>query len=147
MIILYSDHHNVEDDIATVAENKAKYYGEDDVATIAENKAKYFGAKYIDPSPLIPDGKKPIMIWWTSHIFPHSKEHHSHEIKCSKGSCITSINRDLKDDPATRMFVFYGTDLRATDLPLPRKQWQEWALFHEESPKNNWMLTFENALR
>ncbi|KAK3749313.1 hypothetical protein QZH41_020097, partial [Actinostola sp. cb2023] len=118
----------------------------DDESIITQNKAKYFSSN-IDHSPLIPKGRKPIMIWWTSHIFPHSKDHQNHEIQCKRGSCITSIDRSLRDDPATRMFIFYGTDLRATELPLPRSPWHEWALFHEESPKNNWMLTFENALR
>ena len=89
----------------------------------------------------------PILIWWTEDLFPHDRKQRKHVIACQKGSCVTSIDRGLKNDPATRAFMFYGTDLRADDLPLPRKPWDEWALFHEESPKNNWMLTYEDALR
>jgi len=99
-----------------------------------------------DSVPLIPVGEKPILIWWTKDLFPHDRRQKNYEISCNKGACITSIDRGLKNDPATRGFIFYGTDLRADDLPLPRRPWDEWALFHEESPKNNWMLTFEDAL-
>ncbi|XP_020902960.1 alpha-(1,3)-fucosyltransferase 11 isoform X2 [Exaiptasia diaphana] len=115
------------------------HIGEDDNTSLARNKAKYLSH--------IPRHDKPVMIWWTSHIFPHSQDHQNHEIQCNKGSCITSIDKSLKDDAATKMFIFYGTSLRANELPLPRRSWHEWALFHEESPKNNWMLTFEDALR
>ncbi|XP_032241043.1 alpha-(1,3)-fucosyltransferase 11 isoform X2 [Nematostella vectensis] len=113
---------------------------------INHNKAKY-AVPLTDNSPLVPKGTKPIILWWTEHIFPHDKSQTSHEIYCKKGGCITTIERKLKDDPSTRAMMFYGTDLRADDLPLPRVPWHEWALFHEESPKNNWMLTHEDALR
>ena len=33
--------------------------------------------------------------------------------------------------------LFYGSDFRPYDLPLPRKKGEDWAVFHEESPKNN----------
>lgn len=32
--------------------------------------------------------------------------------------------------------------MRLTDLPLPRPEKQLWALFHEESPKNNPVLSY-----
>lgn len=112
--------------------------------TITEHAHKSLYTK--NSVPLIPEGKKPILLWWTQDLFPHDRSQSNHEITCKKGTCITSIDRGLKNDPATRAFIFYGTDLRADDLPLPRRPWDEWALFHEESPKNNWMLTFEDAL-
>lgn len=113
-----------------------------DTLTEQEHQSRYSE----DSVPLIPEGKKPILIWWTEDLFPHDQRQKNHEISCNKGACITSLDRGLKNDPATRGFIFYGTDLRADDLPLPRRPWDEWALFHEESPKNNWMLTFEDAL-
>lgn len=112
--------------------------------TITEHAHKSLYTK--NSVPLIPEGKKPILLWWTQDLFPHDRSQSNHEITCKKGTCITSIDRSLKNDAATRAFIFYGTDLRADDLPLPRRPWDEWALFHEESPKNNWMLTFEDAL-
>ena len=42
--------------------------------------------------------------------------------------------------------LFYGTDLSETSLPLPRKASIPWALFHEESPMNNWRLIYEDTL-
>ena len=36
-----------------------------------------------------------------------------------------------------RTVFFYGTDFKPYDVPLPRKDGEDWALFHEESPKNN----------
>lgn len=35
---------------------------------------------------------------------------------------------------------FLGTDFNIDSLPIPRKRYHEWALFHEESPKNNYKL-------
>lgn len=37
-------------------------------------------------------------------------------------------------------FLFLGTDFNIESLPLPRKAHHDWALFHEESPKNNYKL-------
>lgn len=37
--------------------------------------------------------------------------------------------------------MFYGSDLNVKSLPLPRESHHEWALLHEESPKNNYLLT------
>ena len=93
------------------------------------------------------EGEKPILLWWTEYIFPHAHSQKSHEIECTLGNCITSMDKNLTGSPATKAFIFYGTELSAEDLPLPRRPWHEWALFHEESPKNNWMLTNEEALR
>ena len=38
------------------------------------------------------------------------------------------------------MLLFYGTDLNASDLPIPRTPDDLWALLHEESPVNNHLL-------
>lgn len=37
-------------------------------------------------------------------------------------------------------FLLLGTDFNIDSLPLPRKAHHDWALFHEESPKNNYKL-------
>ena len=39
--------------------------------------------------------------------------------------------------------MFYGSDFYLYDLPLPRLENEEWALMHEESPKNNFLFSFE----
>lgn len=37
--------------------------------------------------------------------------------------------------------LWYGSDFKPKDMPLPRKPHHEWGLLHEESPKNNYLLT------
>lgn len=37
-------------------------------------------------------------------------------------------------------FLLLGTDFNIDSLPLPRRAHHDWALFHEESPKNNYKL-------
>ena len=96
----------------------------------------------------IPYGTLPVLIWWNEHIFPHSKkERLTHTIQCSKGPCLTTVDRKLLNQSNSQAILFYGTDFRATDVPLPRYPWQHWALFHEESPKNNWILSHEECIR
>ncbi len=41
---------------------------------------------------------------------------------------------------------FYGTDFDLKDLPK-RRNGQDWALLHEESPKNNALFNFDSTLR
>ena len=36
--------------------------------------------------------------------------------------------------------MFYGSDMKFKDLPIPRPSQHEWGLLHEESPKNNYAL-------
>ena len=45
-----------------------------------------------------------------------------------------------------QVFVYYGSDFNPKDVPLPRKPEHEWALLHEESPKNNYIFSFTEAL-
>jgi hypothetical protein len=95
----------------------------------------------------IPEGEKPTIIWWTPDTFPHSrKESSTHTIQCDAGPCITTVDRQRVNKSIPQAFMFYGTDFRANDLPLPRFPWQHWALFHEESPKNNWILSHEDCI-
>ena len=43
-------------------------------------------------------------------------------------------------------FMFYGSDFNPKDVPLPRKPDHEWGLLHEESPKNNYLYSYIEAL-
>ena len=77
----------------------------------------------------------PIIIWWTPFTG------HKHIVRqCGHGRCLFSHNRELKDHTKTRALMWYGTDLKFKDLPLPRQSKHDWALLHEESPKNNWPI-------
>lgn len=91
------------------------------------------------------DEKLPVIIWWYKDPFPHSSSRT--KIKCTHGSCLVSNDRDLRDDILVRAYIFYGTAFVANDLPLPRKQHHLWALFQEESPKNNWIFSHDDGIR
>jgi len=92
---------------------------------------------------LIPDGQYPLILWWDDHFYPH---HHKKEVTCEQGKCLVSANRDKKNDALLRAIVLSGTHFEAAALPLPRKIYHEWALFHGESPKNNWMLSTDHVI-
>ena len=51
-------------------------------------------------------------------------------------NCNTRVLLDI----LTWSFFLLGTDFSIDSLPLPRKAHHDWALFHEESPKNNYKL-------
>ena len=42
--------------------------------------------------------------------------------------------------------MFYGTDYKVGDLPVPRQSHHEWALMHEESPKNNYLFSHRDTM-
>ncbi|KAH9495264.1 Alpha 1,3 fucosyltransferase [Bulinus truncatus] len=65
----------------------------------------------------IKDPVDPIILWWT----------------------------EFTKEPGAA-FLFYGTDFNEEDLPLPRSEEHIWALFHEESPKNKFLLSHGEVL-
>ena len=80
----------------------------------------------------------PIILWWTGRL---SMVKGISEVTCPNAICYSTTNRSYFDDPRTRGFYFYGSDIKPEDLPLPRLPYHEWALLHEESPFNNYMLS------
>ncbi|XP_033644405.1 alpha-(1,3)-fucosyltransferase 10-like [Asterias rubens] len=85
--------------------------------------------------------KVPIILWWT----PFTGERGQVK-QCGKDECFFTVDRHFRNHPQTKVFMFYGTDFKPRDLPLPRKKQHEWALLHEESPKNNYILTQKDCL-
>ncbi|ELK28874.1 Alpha-(1,3)-fucosyltransferase 10 [Myotis davidii] len=77
----------------------------------------------------------PIMLWWSPLTGETGRVG-----QCGEDACFFTINRTYLHHPMTRAFLFYGTDFNIDSLPLPRKAHHDWALFHEESPKNNYKL-------
>lgn len=69
--------------------------------------------------------------------------------KCSsKATCFFTNLRKFRDRNESKAILFYGTDLTLYDLPLPRNiDTEDWALLHEESPKNNYLFSFEPIMR
>ncbi|KAM9043242.1 GDP-fucose protein O-fucosyltransferase 3 isoform 4-T12 [Megaptera novaeangliae] len=77
----------------------------------------------------------PIMLWWSPLTGENGRLG-----QCGADTCFFTINRTYLHHHRTKAFLFYGTDFNIDSLPLPRKAHHDWALFHEESPKNNYKL-------
>ncbi|XP_036619734.1 alpha-(1,3)-fucosyltransferase 10 isoform X1 [Trichosurus vulpecula] len=83
----------------------------------------------------------PIMLWWSPLTGETGRLGH-----CGADTCFFTINRSYQHHQLTKAFLFYGTDFSIDSLPLPRKVHHDWALFHEESPKNNYKLFHEPVI-
>lgn len=88
----------------------------------------------------------PILLWWSAGLFPHFPGD-TERIDCATSSCLVTRNRKVQLYKRTTTIVFYGTDFRAYEAPLPRPPHQTWALFHEESPMNNYVLSHGPGIR
>ncbi|XP_032088203.1 alpha-(1,3)-fucosyltransferase 11 isoform X1 [Thamnophis elegans] len=88
----------------------------------------------------------PILLWWSGGLFPHFPGETA-RIDCPRGSCLATKQRRVRAHRRTRSLLFYGTDFRAYEAPLPRLPHQTWALFHEESPMNNYLLSHGAGIR
>ncbi|XP_038602478.1 alpha-(1,3)-fucosyltransferase 10 [Tachyglossus aculeatus] len=77
----------------------------------------------------------PIMLWWSPLTGETGRLG-----KCGADTCFFTTNRTYQHHHMTKAFLFYGTDFNIDSLPLPRQAHHDWALFHEESPKNNYKL-------
>ncbi|KAK7004883.1 alpha-(1 3)-fucosyltransferase 10 [Biomphalaria glabrata] len=87
------------------------------------------------------DPKVPIILWWTEFTKDPGTER-----SCGNNKCFFTNNRQYSKHKNLKTFLFYGTDFRGNDLPLPRSEDHIWALLHEESPKNNFLLCHDEVL-
>ena len=88
----------------------------------------------------------PILLWWT----PFSSTEGIKVCNDKKGrpyTCYFSKDRTVKEHPKASAIFFYGTDFSIMDLPLPRHDHEDWALIHEESPKNNPLISQSSIIR
>ena len=92
--------------------------------------------------PAEEENKYPIIVWWTPFT-----GYQRVVWECSRGSCLFTHSRTEFDNPLTEAFMFYGTDIPWTDLPVPRNPRHYWGVIHEESPKNNWVLAQPDGIR
>ncbi|NXG52265.1 FUT10 fucosyltransferase, partial [Psilopogon haemacephalus] len=83
----------------------------------------------------------PILLWWSPLTGETGRLG-----QCGEDVCFFTINRTYQHNQMTRAFLFYGTDFSIDSLPLPREDYHDWALFHEESPKNNYKLFHEPTI-
>uniref|UniRef100_A0A8C2EG23 Fucosyltransferase n=1 Tax=Cyprinus carpio TaxID=7962 RepID=A0A8C2EG23_CYPCA len=79
-----------------------------------------------------PNNKLPILLWWSSNLFPHFPG------DTERVDCL---------DRRSASIIFYSTHFRAYEAPLPRLAHQTWALFHQESPMNNYLLSDSVGIR
>uniref|UniRef100_A0A672RAF3 Fucosyltransferase 11 (alpha (1,3) fucosyltransferase) n=1 Tax=Sinocyclocheilus grahami TaxID=75366 RepID=A0A672RAF3_SINGR len=93
--------------------------------------SSYRGPGNTDPRP---NNKLPIILWWK-------------RVECARSSCLVTSNRKVQLYRRMPSIIFYGTDFRAYEAPLPRLAHQTWALFHEESPMNNYFLSHNVGIR
>ncbi|XP_038061895.1 alpha-(1,3)-fucosyltransferase 11-like [Patiria miniata] len=90
----------------------------------------------------------PTIVWWTDKLFPHFQGQNTVKIECEPhqgglGTCLVTTDKNVLSDPLARGVMFYGSDFRAYEAPLPRQPWHEWALLHEESPLNNQIFSHD----
>ncbi|XP_066505625.1 alpha-(1,3)-fucosyltransferase 11 [Hoplias malabaricus] len=88
----------------------------------------------------------PIILWWSANLFPHFPGD-TERVDCAHSSCLVTRNRKVQLHRRTTAIIFYGTDFRAYEAPLPRLPHQTWALFHEESPMNNYVLSHSPGIQ
>ncbi|XP_052784432.1 alpha-(1,3)-fucosyltransferase 10-like isoform X2 [Mya arenaria] len=81
------------------------------------------------------------MLWWDS-VYTSVDDFR----QCGQITCRVTNNRTLQNHMDTRMFIFYGSHFKPYGLPFPRKQNHLWALLHEESPRNAYILSHEPTL-
>lgn len=85
----------------------------------------------------------PILLWWNA-ISGESMM--SRRTYCGANSCLVTDDRSYFTHEHTAALLFYGSEFGSLPLPLPRNLDQIWALYHEESPMNNWKLIFPNVI-
>ncbi|XP_053227924.1 alpha-(1,3)-fucosyltransferase 10 isoform X1 [Podarcis raffonei] len=88
-----------------------------------------------DTKAILNNDRYPVLLWWSPLTGETGRLG-----RCGQDACFFTINRTYQHNSMTKAFLFYGTDFSIDSLPLPRKYHHDWALFHEESPKNNYKL-------
>ena len=125
-----------EDELLALQDDRGGRQQSDEYVLIDTSRKK-------DPIFLPPEGHTdlPIIVWWTDFV-PEMRTIR----QCKEGSCLITKSRTELQNPNVSVFMYYGTDVDWNDLPLPRKPQHMWALLHEESPKNNWVLATEKGI-
>ncbi|XP_050052630.1 alpha-(1,3)-fucosyltransferase 10 isoform X1 [Dermacentor andersoni] len=111
----------------------------------AENDPLFYGHYRTDHSHYtgsLENVSDPIILWWT----PFTKQA-GHTKTCGNKRCFFTEDRIFFNHTNLQAVMFYGSELEIGDLPLPRKTHHDWALLHEESPKNNFIFCMSNVLR
>lgn len=87
-----------------------------------------------------------VILWWTGRLRDHING--LQRLTCPESKCyITTDRSKYLTSKRIRGFIFYGSDIELSDMPLPRLPHHEWALLHEESPFNNYALVHGQMIR
>ncbi|EDW88637.2 alpha-(1,3)-fucosyltransferase B [Drosophila yakuba] len=81
------------------------------------------------------------LVWWSKHMSWTQDE----QRQCGIHTCRITNRRSRL--PMARGVLFYGSNIKTGDFPLPRAKHQVWALLHEESPRNTPFVSNEEFLR
>ncbi|EDV58358.2 alpha-(1,3)-fucosyltransferase B isoform X1 [Drosophila erecta] len=81
------------------------------------------------------------LVWWSKHMSWNYDE----QRQCGIHTCRISNKRSRL--PMARGVLFYGSNIKPGDFPLPRIKHQIWALLHEESPRNTPLISNDEFLR
>ncbi|XP_060530322.1 alpha-(1,3)-fucosyltransferase 10 [Cylas formicarius] len=75
---------------------------------------------------------RPVIVWWTPFMPKEMRKINcQHEYECLVLSRYENSPQDL-----VKAYLFYGSQIKNDDFPLPRSKDVLWAIYHEESPKN-----------
>lgn len=93
--------------------------------------------------PLKPPSSNPVLLWWTEG-FPASSDtkHCLENIQCDVYS-----SRKLSNPHIVQAYLFYGSNINFSDLPVRKPEDTIWGLYHEESPRNVELLMHEPVLK
>ncbi|MCL4154916.1 UNVERIFIED_CONTAM: hypothetical protein GTU68_037050 [Idotea baltica] len=84
----------------------------------------------------------PVIIWWTPFTGLEQNKR-----KCKSGSCHFTEDRSYVSlENGTKLILFYGSDFKVEDLPLPRKAEHWWGVIHEEAPHNQPLFNHQPVL-
>ncbi|XP_017071729.2 alpha-(1,3)-fucosyltransferase B isoform X2 [Drosophila eugracilis] len=87
----------------------------------------FFGDKIMNYE----DSHSPVELLWWSRDMTWT---HDVERKCGINTCRITNKRSRL--PQARGVLFYGSNMKTGDFPVPRGNRHAWALLHEESPRN-----------
>ncbi|XP_060665138.1 alpha-(1,3)-fucosyltransferase B [Drosophila nasuta] len=83
----------------------------------------------------------PEILWWTKDMSWNYDETR----QCGFSTCRVTNNRQrLKE---SLVVMFYGSNMKPYDFPMPRSNRHRWALLHEESPRNVPYVPYDEFLQ
>ncbi|KAH8377914.1 hypothetical protein KR093_007845 [Drosophila rubida] len=83
----------------------------------------------------------PELVWWTNDMSWSYDETR----QCGFSTCRVTNNR--KRFAESPVVLFYGSNMKPHDFPMPRSKRHVWALLHEESPRNVPYVPYDEFLR